>query len=314
MLRRVLSLVFWLWSALGSAATLAQPLHTPLAGPFIASPGPRSPLALGGCELGLNLAVANSLSAAEGAWGSLYLDSEEWEARFSLRQSLLLGHISEQKPLVLELGSEIPIKAIWGGVFDAPLDEFHKLLRVGHNTVQNRVLIDIKRTDGGQQWLQTQNVFGLGDPMVYLGLSTPLAEGVLEGRLSLQWPLGQRELLLGAGVPLSGLYLAWNSPTWGLDASGTWLWQPTSAFGRSVRPTLGARAWFQTNWSWLPAVLRGFTIEVSGATSPLGDLGRFSNPSLALRIGYLGVFFSEDLLPTLPDVVLDGRIRSPCPW
>ncbi len=265
----------------------AQELPSPYAGAYAL------PLrALAGAEGGwvaLRGYLANHLSYAQGDWGEMGFDLEEvrLEAGFGLRRG------------PWQVGFYLPFSLYYGGLLDYLLDPFHGALGLPHNLERGQVLLFARRGNEERRWQGPTS--GLRD--AYLRL-----EGVwwpARAFFALALPLGDPGRFLGSGG-------------WRVLLGGGWAWEDgevllgaTLPLGRQVGlEPFGQGPLLSALFRW--EGFKPFWGEVVGFWGPRWEAGPFSY-GLALRLGYRGLAFAEDLWGRLPDVVLSWEGVFPLP-
>ncbi len=305
---KTLALIALLAFGTARAGENGNPLIAPYQLPFY----PFTPMA-GSCNLGARFLIANNLQGESGSWGAIEINLEEWQLEFALRQSL--GALEDQ---TFEAGAQFSIKALWGGILDAPLDAFHTLLGVGRNSPsqQNQVFLYAQFGTGAAKQI-TDTTIGLGDPVLWIAGSSPSdGLGAWFYKLQFQVPLGDSSRFLGAGIPVAGGSVGYNAWNWGATANLSLPLEGASGVfeGTRLQPSLGVLAWYEPRWEFLPGFLRAFRLEVTFVTNPFPISSRINTPAISLRIGFGGFGFTEDITPGPPDVIFDQREEFGCPW
>ena len=301
--------------ACSGAARASEPWN-PFLGLYMIPFSPIAPVTPGGCGVGVNALMINHLTYDRGPWGEIQFNLEEWRLEFGVRHSFArLAGVGS-----LDWGATVPLRLLWGGILDAPLDAFHRFLGVGFNPPgqQNGVLIVSKF--GGVTERLDRAVGGLGDPVLRVGgtlepsaLGLPEGSGVLFGSLTVKVPLGDPSVFLGAGFWVVGANLGWAAGDWGAQGLLSVPVQTAPVLGAVwLSPSVGVLGWFRTNFDFLPAWLRDLRVEASITSSPLPNAGLFSNPAISLRFVWNGFGFTEDITAGQPDVVLEYGLELPC--
>ena len=298
-----------------STARAGEPWN-PIMGLYLVPFAPIAPVPNGGCGLGVSGLMVNHLTFDRGPWGEIQFNAEEWRLEFGVRHSFArFAGVGS-----LEWGATLPVRLIWGGILDAPLDAFHRFLGVGFNPPGQENQVLILTQFGGVQRRLDQTAGGLGDPVFRVGgtlepvlLGLPQGSGFLYGSLAVKAPLGDPSVFLGAGLWVIGGNIGWSSSDWGVQGLLSVPVQTAAVLGNVwLRPSVGVLGWFRTNFEFLPDWLRDLRVETTITSSPLPNAGLFSSPAISLRFVFYGFGFTEDITPGQPDVVLEASAEIPC--
>jgi hypothetical protein len=293
-------------SILSSGVALAQDSN-PVFNNFVIPYGPTAPLARG-CQIELDVSEANNLYADSGPWGKIIMNFEETRFEVSLRHAISTPLDDVVK---LEAGGTVPLHAIWGGFLDGFLDAYHTILGVNKNPVGQQFRVRLETQFGGSaKKLLDHDVYGFGDPLLWLGAS----RDQLFGKLVVKLPLGNAQDFLGAGFVIVGGTVGWTERTWGVTGVFSVPLSDKSVLeGVTILPSAGVVVWFKPDYDGVPDIMRGLTSKVSATTSPLSTGGVFATIAVSLRFELGGFTFAEDLTRGLPDVVFGGHLELPCP-
>ncbi len=245
-----------------------------------------------GCAIEPSFRMVNYLSYNTGAWGEINTDVEIWTLRLGVRYATEIG----------EFSVSIPVHLAWGGILDVPLNAFHRLIGVGSSP--EPALSEIRYfLATGERKTVSGTRFGIGDAMVSWAYNlepfwTRLTVGIPTGDASQFFGAGGWRVQISAGIEqrLFGIGLGVLVPLGKIEA--------LEVFKPQI--SLQIRAWWQ-----IPSV--PVQLELHATTSPVQIGGQFAATVIAIRFVWqtnAGQFsFSEDFMPTLPDVVLawDGR-------
>lgn len=275
---------------------MAQPLLLPEAPSQIHSglfsPFGQPPISEG-CRVGLNFSIINEQSYSEGNWGKIGIDAESWVLDLTARAATPVG----------ELGVSWPLKYVWGGVLDAPLDVFHSAVELNRivNPERGRSLAFYELASGEKAFYD-QPALGLGDPV--LSWAYPVSDFWVKGTLGL--PLGTPEQFISARAWRSSVQVGYQQEGWGLAGQVGWV------LGKSVLAPLKEQTQYGIKGWWQVPLELPVRLESEWRTRPLAVGGTFAGSTWTLRMVFAGVGFQEDLTPALPDVSLSTAQEWSC--
>jgi hypothetical protein len=247
----------------------------------------------GSCAINTSFHIANYLSYHTGTWGSINTDLEVWTLRLGVSTSSSIG----------EFSAAIPLHLAWGGILDPVLNVVHKWLGVGFSPepALSEIRYDLA---SGESKIVNGTRFGIGDASVSWAYNFE----PIWVRTTLGIPTGDASRYFGSGGWRIQLALGLEQKLFGVQIGVLVpLGIQTAIEVFKPQTSLQMRVWWQLPYN-LPILL-----ELHASTSPVQIGGQFAATVIAIRFVWqtsLGQFsFSEDLMPTLPDVVFawDGR-------